>query len=522
VAGMAAMEENSVDAIVTDPPYGLEFMGEEWDKLEPNRGRHAGTERKLMNRASVLGGNTILPNFASQKRNYRCAKCGKYRWSGESSKCHCDTPDFRLRHMDNEQQAWHHRWAVEAYRVLKPGGYLVAFGGTRTSHRLVCALEDAGFEIRDTICWLYGSGFPKSLDVSKAIDKAAGAEREVVRTIPDRWAGKGTVLQRATQATRDTATITAPATPDAARWQGWGTALKPGHEPVCVARKPLSERNVSANVLRWGTGGLNVDGCRVGTSKRIPGSESSTGPTGYQGGWGLPPEDRTGQNPNIGRWPANVCLSHSEECAESGGCAPHCPVRMLDEQSGERSSHHSAAGIEASGLQGYEGGFGPTWHPGYGADTGGASRFFYCAKASRAERNAGLEGLPERHESRIGDGIGGAPSIGGKRQVPERKNHPTVKPLSLMRWLVRLVCPPGGTVLDPFTGSGTTGMACAFEGFGFVGFEQDAGYAEIARLRIAWAEAEVARAPSRLQEGEAQELAAGLSQGSVFGGQERP
>ena len=507
------MEENSVDAIVTDPPYGLEFMGKEWDKLGRLNG-YADRTMDVTRDPDSPGGRHGVQYGA--KVNRRCRVCGHYEYSG--TPCQCGPSARWDIQAGLIQQEWHYRWAVEALRVLKPGGHVLAFGGTRTAHRLVCALEDAGFEVRDTICWLYGSGFPKSLDVSKAIDKAAGA----VTPLDERQ-----TLRQAQGARQGSAR-------EGARWQGWGTALKPGHEPVCVARKPLSERNVSANVLRWGTGGLNVDGCRVsvaaGDRQAIKGS--TRGPIagqGYVGDFGLQGNfEALGYHPE-GRWPANVCLSHSEECAEAGGCAPHCAVRMLDEQSGPRASapfvgqgaHRNilgdGPGCEYSG-RGYD-------------DTGGASRFFYCAKASRAEREAGLDTVERGTAAQLyGDGFSTATKCDPAMHTPEgvaarphvRNHHPTVKPVELMRWLVRLATPANGTVLDPFAGSGTTGMACALEGFGFVGFEQDGGYAEIARLRIAWAEAEVARSPARLQEGEAQELAAGLSQGSVFGGQERP
>ena len=334
-------------------------------------------------------------------------------------------------------------WA-EALRVLKPGGHLLAFGGTRTWHRLAVAIEDAGFEIRDSIAWMYGSGFPKSLDVSKAIDKAAGAERPVLSTIPDRWAGKGNVLQRATQAPADSVDVTAPATSDAARWSGWGTALKPAHEPVVVARKPLTG-TVAANVLEHGTGALNIDGCRIesgadyaclnvtqGGDHFSIGSDAKTRGTRFQ--------------PASGRWPANVVLDEDQAAAldrQSGyqkdGVATNRNRRPETEQIGWIGATMSRAGQ-------------PDMTYGGG---GGASRFFYVAKA------------PARERPKV-DGIA----------------HPTVKPLTLMRWLCRLVTPPGGVVLEPFAGSGTTIEAALLEGFRVVAIEREPDYLPLIAARL--------------------------------------
>jgi DNA modification methylase len=391
IEAMAELEPESIDAIVTDPPYGLGFMDRAWDALPPGR-----------------------------------------------------------------------EVADAIFRVAKPGAHVLAFGGTRTYHRLACAIEDAGFEIRDQIDWLYGSGFPKSLDVSKAIDKAAGAERtEVVGTKLGRPGmatdgrnqsfdssvntyGSGGVLST---------DISAPATADAERWQGWGTALKPAHEPIVVARKPLVG-TVAANVLEHGTGAINIDGCRVAfrgegderesKDKNRHADYGSGEVVGYHG-WQSRGDGGNYDPP--GRWPANVVLD--DEAAA-----------MLDEQSGER-----AAGNHPATRNGREDEkvYGSGWSSGTNGDrrptdSGGASRFFYVPKASRAERNAGL-----------------------KRAA---NDHPTVKPIALMRWLVRLVTPPDGTVLDPFVGSGTTGIAATLEGFDFVGIEREAEYLEIAASRI--------------------------------------
>jgi len=428
---MRGMADASVDSIVTDPPYGLGFMGKAWDDLPP----------------------------------------------GED-------------------------WARECLRVLKPGGHLLAFGGSRTWHRLAVAVEDAGFEIRDSIAWLYGSGFPKSLDVSKAIDRvrtedrapveavrswlnsqrvAAGYSHDAVnkhfghasngggsssawmtnptsRSLPtwDQWqelkslfgfddsrdaevwrlngrkGPPGEAWERREVIGTKTAgianpedvdrytvggsksvvvDITAPATPEAERWSGWGTALKPAFEPVVAARKPLVG-TVAANILAHGTGALNVDGSRIGGDG--------------------------------GRWPANVVLDESQ-------------ASELDEQSGTRTSGKMSAGVTRATRQGSALGTMPAVTGGetYG-DTGGASRFFYVAKAPKSERP-------------IVDGVA----------------HPTVKPLALMRWLVRLVTPPGGVVLEPFAGSGTTVEASMLEGFQVIAIERGEEYLPLVMHRIA-------------------------------------
>jgi hypothetical protein len=317
--------------------------------------------------------------------------------------------------------------------------------------------------------------------VSKAIDKAAGVEREPGVEGPYSARRPREVVEAA-NAYHDgvgdagSALVTLPATPDAERWQGWGTALKPAHEPVVVARKPLVG-TVARNVLAHGTGALNIDRCRIGTDdtrqvKRggandFPHEDDSWTPRTIIGG------------SECGRWPANVILD--EEAAA-----------MLDEQTGALTSGDGnvkrATGADRNGNQGaaYGSESRPAGSPmvSYG-DTGGASRFFYCAKTSSAERNAGLDGFEAQWAPTMGNGIGGKPHDEDIAE-PKRNVHPTVKPIDLMRWLVRLVTPPGGTVLDPFTGSGTTGIACALERFEFVGIEREAEYAAIARARLAW------------------------------------
>lgn len=333
----------------------------------------------------------------------------------------------------------------ECLRVLKPGGHLLAFAGTRTQHRMAVRIEDAGFEIRDMIAWVYGSGFPKSLDVSKAIDKAAGAEREILieRTNrssfdPDAQGGGG--FQRGT------IQITAPATDAARQWQGWGTALKPALEPVTVARKPLIGA-VAENVLTHGTGALNIDGCRV-EHVTVGGGNLALNPhlrshiNGGNGGNIIAhePERRVVTPNQSGRWPANLCHDGSDEVLAA---FPDAKGQQGVLTGAEPSS-------KTADVFGQYAGRSPSEPRG---DTGSAARFFYCAKASKRDRGEG-------------------------------NNHPTVKPTDLMRYLCRLVTPPGGVVLDPFMGSGSTGKAAVLEGFDFIGIERDPTYFLIAAGRI--------------------------------------
>jgi site-specific DNA-methyltransferase (adenine-specific) len=293
---------------------------------------------------------------------------------------------------------------TECLRVLKPGGHLLAFSGSRTYHRMAVAIEDAGFDIRDQIQWVYGSGFPKSHDVSKAIDKMEGAE-------------------------------------SAKQYDGWGTALKPAHEPICVARKPLIG-TVVENVLQYGTGGINIDGCRVGTPEtwqRLKGVSTGLGGEYLRGKQEIPRFSN-----GLGRWPANFIHDGSEEV-----------------------------------LQGFP-----------SDEKQSASRFFYCAKASKKDRDEGLEGFEEREARSTNWSGDGMPlrQDGTERKQPIAQNHhPTVKPTSLMQYLCRLVTPPNGTILDPFLGSGSTGKAAMYEGFNFVGFDLNSEYIAIAKARIEFA-----------------------------------
>lgn len=359
----------------------------------------------------------------------------------------------------------------EALRVLKPGGHLLAFSGSRTYHRMTCAIEDAGFEIRDQIMWVYGSGFPKSLDVSKAIDKAAGAER----------AGTGTMVRAGCRAARGGdelvgsqsveeakwKEVTLPTTDDARQWEGWGTALKPAHEPICVARKPLVG-TVAANVLAHGTGALNIDGCRVGWPDGVA-------PEIGTPGWGGPAKKLTAmpgqdgatveraQPSQLGRWPANLIHDGSDEVV----------ALFPNQQSGSR-----AAGVRTGmGFHGAEGDGGPA----IAGSSGSAARFFYCAKASRKDRNEGIGGSDEKA---VGTGATMREREDADWKARNGNHHPTVKPTDLMAYLVRLVTPPSGTVLDPFMGSGSTGKAAMREGFRFVGIDLTPEYVTIATARI--------------------------------------
>ncbi len=401
------MDADSVDAVVTDPPYGLGFMGKNWDHGIP----------------------------------------GVPFWEA-------------------------------VLRAAKPGAHLLAFGGTRTHHRLMCAIEDAGWEIRDCLMWVYGSGFPKSLDVGRAIDKVAGAKREVVGP---RVTGDGHIQNRR-NGTNDFGTFkiaqdgidmaTAPATDAAKQWDGWGTALKPAWEPIILARKPLTG-TVAANVQEHGTGGLNIDGCRIQGSKAGAGSHKmfrlgGTNSRPYHD----QPGNREAFDQTTGRWPANVVHDGSEEVVG----------RFPDTAGGYRPDQSHAEGESVFGKRTQ----GAKPHN----DSGSAARFFYCAKASRSEREAGLESGERQFSATMGKGIGGREHDPSEPRAYVRNTHPTVKPLALMRWLCRLVTPPNGLILDPFCGSGSTGVAAALEGFRFIGIDDNPDYYEIAHKRIAAATAQ--------------------------------
>jgi len=491
---LATIADNSIDAIVTDPPYELGFMGKSWD-------------------ASGIAYNPTV-------------------WT-------------------------------ECLRVLKPGGHLLAFSGSRTYHRMAVAIEDAGFQIRDQIMWVYGSGFPKSLDISKAIDKSDAAEeqrqrrfrftawvrstgltakqideatqtmmgshytthptqpaimttehldavRHLIGDVPD-WVEQESRIRSVESknfasrevigskklpdakvvrlgfvgetyngdlagAMRDIS-VTAPATPEAKGWEGWGTALKPAHEPIVLARKPLVG-TVAENVLRFGVGGLNIDGCRVGDDVMTEGraTPSGSGVLGWNKTKESAPLNDTPVS-HVGRWPANLIHDGSDEVLElfpetAGGARP-------------------AKANKPTG-QHYEGGWG-TIAEGERINfpAGSAARFFYCAKANKKDRNEGLDHLtPQRESDRTADNLPGGDNPRNRTNTPRLNHHPTVKPTELMRYLCRLITPPNGVILDPFTGSGSTGKAAILEHFQFIGIEQDPDYITIAQARIQHAEQE--------------------------------
>jgi DNA modification methylase len=383
LVAMKDMPNDSIDAVVTDPPYELGFMGKSWD----------------------ASGIAFCPN------------------------------------------TWR-----EVLRIMKPGAHLVAFGAPKNYHRLACAIEDAGFEIRDSLMWVFGTGFPKSMDVSKAIDKAAGAEREVVGIRND---GRGRSSQKIdnhgagdtgighADGSKQVYEETAPATDEAKQWDGWGTALKPAYEPIVLARKPLSEKTVAANVLRWGTGALNIDATRIEANDvddvKPFGSMPSnkTDEKGFHRPW-MNDKEKILQKQNaaidklkkLGRWPANLCHDGSQQVLD---LFPHTKSGTLTPDMDIKASTGWAGGSQANRVKNT-----------FVSNEGSAARFFYSAKASKEDR------------------------AGSK--------HPTVKPVSLMQWLVRMVTPPNGTVLDPFAGSGTTGAAARAEGFDVILIEREAEY----------------------------------------------
>ena len=465
IEGMKQIYDNSIDAIVTDPPYSLGFMGKDWDTFKPQGAFENKKGFKQLHR------NNMKDTFGFQQ--------------------------FTL------------QWSQQALRVLKPGGHMLSFGGSRTYHRMACGVEDAGFEIRDQIMWVYGSGFPKSLNVGKAIDKVNGetnmelkfvewmrttglkqkeiniiidkadvgshylrrdqpaiptkelweklkpyikieipiwidelverieAEREIIgdKISPD---GKPYSDRQPTAWTPQFSDykienakdpkITAPATPEAKQWEGWGTALKPANEPIVLARKPLSEKNVAQNVLKWGTGGINIDDCRVGTE---------TIKIGGQGEDNMFHGNFSGNITNPirqGRFPANLIHDGSDEVKDK---IPN-----------------------------------------------GNARFFYCAKASKSERNEGLDDFKKKRIEGRDPGQDERNVPYKQRTTPVRNQHPTVKPIALMRYLIRLITPPDGVVLDPFIGSGTTAIAAYKEHKHYIGFEKEKEYFNIAEARI--------------------------------------
>ena len=415
-------DDNYFDSIVTDPPYEIGFMGKSWD-------------------ASGIANNPEM-------------------WS-------------------------------ECLRVLKPGGYLLSFSATRTYHRMAVAIEDSGFEIRDMIEWVYGSGFPKSLNIGKAVDKLQGNEREVSgkyqhprsreqgKENDNSWGEKSldNTLENYNTQSDDKRTLAERLilTKGTSEWEGWGTALKPAHEPICMARKPLAEKTVAENVLKYGTGGINIDESRV---KKEEGDRTEYGVNGITRTTGNVFGKQYGKiefDGTQGRFPANIIHDNSEEVRE---CFPETsPSPKIGSVCKSSTSRDGNILGKAKSME----------RPNGHGDSGNASRFFksiiYQAKASKSERNKGCEGLEKKanagsYEFRT-DG-----SLDGKPTQPKSNHHPTVKPVALMEYLIKMVTPKGGIVLDPFMGSGSTGVAAKKNGYDFIGIDMTQEYIEIAKARI--------------------------------------
>lgn len=433
IEALRAMPDNSVDVVVTDPPYGL--------STNPNI-------------PAILAGwlrDGQTPDHAVGKG-----------FMGKSWDSFVPPPAF---------------WR-EVHRVLKPGAYAAVFAATRCEDVMGMSLRLAGFEIRDVVDWLYGSGFPKSHNVPMQIDKAAGL-------IGHR--GKGIVVAgRGLQRDPENGKVIEehkPISPLACAWEGYGTALKPAREPIFIVRKP-PDSTVASNIERWGTGGINIDATRIASGTLTSNHGRGVASAVSKGIYGDSSAQAAGQSKGqlLGRWPANVILSHGPDCAEV--CAPGCPVAELDAQSGtvggvappSGPTHNGTSMSLARGkmLVGNTAQF----H----GKVQGASAFFYVSKAARSERERGCEHLPARSgaaavERAEGSAGVNSPRAGAGRLTSEvRNHHPTVKPIAVMRWLVRLLAPPGGRVLDPFAGSGTTGVACAAEGIPYTLIEREAEY----------------------------------------------
>jgi len=408
ILSLKKLPDNSIDSIVTDPPYGLSFMNKKWDYEVPS------------------------------------------------------------------VEFW-----KEALRVLKPGGHVLSFGGTRTYHRMVVNMEDAGFEIRDQIMWIYASGFPKSLNIGKAFDKKQGNEREIKGEYIAPDGNKRTGVLTGTEYYKEDGDTynndDRIITKGSSQYEGWGTALKPANEPICLARKPLSEKTIVDNVIKWGTGGINVDGCRIGTDDKWEGRIGNGKPgLSLQGSLDGTFNSQSSPSHNEGRFPANILFD--EEAAQ-----------VLDEQSGISKSNtkpkvtDKEAGNMYHKYEQQDNNYKQKLYVGDYSDKGGASRFFYVAKVGKKERNLGLDDSFDKETKgyRPGEALGGQ-----QIDVIKKNFHPTLKPINLMTYLCRLITPPGGIILDPFMGSGSTGISACLEGFRFVGMELDEDYFKIAEARV--------------------------------------
>lgn len=398
---MDKLEADSIDAIITDPPYELNFMGKGWD------------------------------NAGGSFRKETWAKC---------------------------------------LRLLKPGGYLLAFGGSRTFHRIACAIEDAGFEIRDTIMWLYGSGFPKSMNIGLAVDKRKGVESKVVG-IKTQTGAKFKLTQQLINngGFNDPNRTVFEVKEGQNEWAGWGTCLKPAFEPIIVARKPFKGSLVD-NILEHGVGGLNIDECRVGDEKRVQFSGRSVSKSTVYNKF---KQDNSHYETVTGRFPANIIHDGSDEATRGMPKTKGCQGKGF--KKGDYKSSAVNTPFSRDDCVPYN-------------DFGSASRYFYCAKASKKDRDEGLDKF-----ELVDAGVGALRDGNRNNTEPRRNIHPTVKPTALMQYLVRLVCPKGSVILDPFMGSGSTGKAVAYEnkernaGYSFIGIEQEEQYLEIAKARIKYA-----------------------------------
>jgi site-specific DNA-methyltransferase (adenine-specific) len=421
---MQTLPDNCIDSIITDPPYGLQFMGKNWDKLWRNK-TNADKDYQDKNSGKLTSRQRNLPDYSSTDQE--------------------------------AMQRWHYEWAKEALRIAKPGATLMAFGGTRTYHRLTCAIEDAGWEIRDCIMWVYGSGFPKSHNVSKAIDKRAGTERDGEVRI---WKGgqRSNGIMGNNNGTQTREIYDTPATPLAAKFDGWGTALKPAYEPIVVAMKPM-HGSYAENAEAWGVAGLNIDGGRVGyASGETP--ESVNKNSGISGG--IFGNGKSTRVETRGRFPANIIHDNSDEVL-----AEFAKAGVTNSSNRPRDNRNDNKGYTCYGNYG-----GDTVTRGHN-DSDTPARFFQqCPPDPTAHPEAArFRYCPKAPQS--------------ERQTPGN-NHPTQKPLSLMRYLCKLTkTPTGGVVLDPFGGSGTTGLAAIAEGRQAIIIEKEEDYCEIIRLRIA-------------------------------------
>lgn len=447
--------DNSVDTVLTDPPYAL-----------TNRIAHL---------QSCLDCGRVMGGADGNNKVKTCPRCKSTNIGRRRSHI---GPGFMGNDWDTGLVAFAPEIWMECLRVAKPGAMLMAFGGTRTWHRLAVAIEDAGWEIRDTIMWVHGQGFPKSHDVSKGIDTLKGAERETIGVVR-RWgnnAGKGRAEQykNSYEPTEIGAEkfdpITKPATPEAEQWDGYGTQLKPAWEPIILAMKPL-DGTYAENALKWGVGGLWIDGARIATNgEKVTINTWDDGGKPFGGGAG---HEFTSRKEDGGRWPSNLVHDGSEEV-----------VKLFPQSDGQQAN---VRGTETSRPSGDSGIYGERARVGFDArnDSGSAARFFYVAKASRLEREAGLWDAGEQDTAQRYGSIRERNNYQKQGQDRVRNPHPTVKPLALMRYLCRLTrMPTGGIVLDPFMGSGSTGAGALMEDRTFVGIDLNPAYVEIARNRI--------------------------------------